>query len=155
MHSLSLCWGLSFSLVFAQLAMVDNSLGLGNILPGDNPNSVSLLTSSAPDGSLSNDNLGIYATTEPSTADGGIWGKAQDSLKDGDSLKLASGAGNCKSDAGNTRPGRRRLRRAPGFCHSDYSQFRPSPPKVSYDPRLPTNGTAGAHFARSLLIFLP
>lgn len=136
MHSLSLCWGLSFSLVFAQLAMADNSLDLGNILPGDNPNPLSLLTSSPPDGSLPNENLGIYATTEPSTADGGNWGRAQDTLKDGDSLKLASGAGNCKSDAGNTRPGRRRLRRATEFCHADYSQFRPSPPKVSHDPRL-------------------
>lgn len=116
--------------------MADNSLGLVNILPGDNPNSLSLLTSAPPDGSLSNDNLDRYATTEPSTADGGNWGKAQDSLKDGDSLKVASGAGNCKSDAGNTRPGRRRLRRASDFCRPDYSQFRPSPPKVSHDPRL-------------------
>lgn len=134
MHSVSLCWGLSFSLVFAHLAMADNSLGLGNILPRDNPNS--LLTSSPADGSLSIDNLSIDATTEPSTADGGNWGNAQDSLKNGDSLKLASGTGNCKSDAGNTRPGRRRLRRATEFCHSDYSQFRPSLPMVSHDPRL-------------------
>lgn len=116
--------------------MADNSLGLGNILPGDNENPLLLLTSSPPDGSLSNDNLGIHATTEPSTADGGSWGEAQDSLKKGDSLKLASGTGNCKSDASNTRPGRRRLRRATDFCHSDYSQFKPSPPKVSHDPRL-------------------
>lgn len=117
--------------------MADNSFGLENILTGDNPNPLSLLTSSPPDDSLSNENLDIYATTEPSTADGGDWGKAQDSLKDGDSLNLASGAGSCRFDAGNIRPGRRRLRRANEFCQSDYSQFRPSTPKkVSHDPSL-------------------
>lgn len=119
--------------------MADNSLGLGNILTGDNPDPLSLLTSSPPpDESLSNENLDIFATTEPSIADGGDWGKAQGSLMDGDSLYLASGSGNCKSDAGNTRPGRRRLRRANDFCPSGYShQFKPSTPKkVSHDPRL-------------------
>lgn len=99
--------------------MADDSLGLGKILPGNNPKPVSLLTSSPPDGSLSNDNLGIDATTEPSTADGGNWEKGQDSFKNGDSLQLASGTGNCKSEAGNTRPGRRRLRRATDFSRSE------------------------------------
>lgn len=161
MHSLSLCWGLSFYLLFAQLTLADNSLRLGNILTGDNPNPLSLLTASPPpDESPSNENLDIYATTEPSNPDGGDWGKAQDSLKDADSLYLASGAGNYKSDAGNTQPGRRRLRRANDFCPSSYShQFRPSTPKkVSHEPEAPgwRRGpqTTGTHFARCLLIFL-
>lgn len=156
MHSLSLCWGLSFTLLFAQLAMADNSLDIGNILTGDNHNPLSLLTSSPPEDSLSNENVDISATIEPSAADGGDWGKAQDSLKDGDSLNLASGTGSC-----NTRPGRRRLRRANEFCQSDYSrQFKLNrPKKVSHDPRLQGgfegHKLLGAHFARCLLIFLP
>lgn len=118
--------------------MADNSLDLGNILPDDNLNAnpLSLLTSSPPDGSLSNDDPGIDATTELSSADGGNWGKARDSLKNIDSLRLASGTGNCKSDAGDTRPGRRRLRRASHSCDSDYSEIVPSLPKVSHDQRL-------------------
>lgn len=134
MHSVSLCRGLSLLLLLAQLAMADDSLGLGNIHPGDTPQGLSLSTFSPPDGSLSSEDLGINAATEPFTADGSNWGKSQGSFKNGDSLELASGAGNCKSDAGNTRPGRRRLRRDNDFCSSGYSQFKPSLPKVSHDP---------------------
>lgn len=125
--------------------MADNSLDLENILPGDNTNAnpLSLLTSSPPDDSLSNDNTGIDATTELSSADGGNRGKAQDSLKNVDSLRLASGTGNCKSDAGDTRPGRRRLRRARDSCAFDYGEFVPSLPKVSHDQRL--QGGFGGH----------
>lgn len=134
MHSVSLCRGLSLLLLLAQLAIANDSLGLEDIHPGDDPHHLSLSTFSPPDGSLSSENLGIDAASEPSTADGGNWGKAQGSFKNGDSLELASGAGNCKSDAGNTRPGRRRLRRDNDFCSSSYNQFKPSLPKVSHDP---------------------
>lgn len=134
MHSVSLCRGLSLLLLLAQLAIADDSLSLEDIDPGDTPHHLSLSTFSPPDGSLSSENLGMDAASEPSTADGGNWGKAQGSFKNGDSLELASGAGNCNSDAGNTRNGRRRLRRDNDFCSPNYSQFKPSLPKVSHDP---------------------
>lgn len=134
MHSVSLCWRLSVLLLVAQLTIADDSLGLGNIQPGDTPDHLSLSTFSPPDGTLSSEDLGVYAATESSTADGGKWGKAHGDFKNGNSLELASGAGNCKSDDGNTRPGRRRLRRDNDFCSSGYSQFKPSRPKVSHDP---------------------
>ena len=149
MHSVSLCRGLSFLLVLAQSTIADDSLGLGNILIIDNPNP-SLSAFSPPDGSLSSDNLGIDPT-EPSTTDGGNWEKAQDSFKNGDSLDLASGAGNCIPDAG-TRPGRRRLRRNTDICHANYNQFKPSRLNVRHNPGWVLWATSGRPFVRALLL---